>query len=112
MRPPITAVDGAADHELVAAPGMVGAVPVRGQGPPEIGLRKRGDAVLDTEFDGRIVKRRHGITDAPEQPRLVLVLVVVRIESAGCDEEDLALHLQVVAGCNQAGHGLQLGTEL
>ena len=108
----IAATYGAAQYDLVSSPRVVGAVTVRRQRAPEIGLGKRRDAVRDSEFGRRQEERGHGVADAAQQIGLVVNLLVVRVEAAGCHEEDLPLHLQLVAYGNQACDGFKLGTEL
>lgn len=92
----VAAVDGAADDNLVTTPGMIGAITVRGQRAAEIRLRKRRHAVGNAEFDGRIVKCRHRVIDTLQQSRLILILIIVGVEAAGPDKEDLPLHAQLI----------------
>ena len=64
--------DRAADHELVAAPRVIGAVAVRRERAAEIRLRERRDARGDAELDGGAIERGQAAAQVAEQARLVL----------------------------------------
>ncbi len=91
---------------------MVGAVAVRCERTPEIGLRESRDVARHSELHRRVIESCKGLADSGQQTGLVLVLVVVRIEAACRDEEHLALHLQLIARGDEAGNGTQLLAEL
>ena len=59
----------------------------------------------------RVVETLERVADRREQARLIVVLVVVGVEPAHRDEEDLPRHFQFIAHRDQLGNGAQLSRE-
>ena len=61
------AFDGPADHEVVAAPAMVGAVTVAGQRAAKVRRGEGGDLAGQAQLDGGVVEGGHGVADLAQQ---------------------------------------------
>jgi hypothetical protein len=80
--------DRATGDDLDAAPGVVGAVAVGSERPPEVRLGECHHALRDAELLHRIVEALDPVADRREQSRLIFVLAVVGVEPAHRDEKD------------------------
>ena len=96
---------------MVAAPGMVGAVPVGGQRAGEV---RRGEgrhlrAHVHAPHAGQgLVQIDHGLGQLGQVVGLVVVLVVVGVVAVHVDEEDLALDPQGRGRRHHPRHGVDL----
>ena len=102
------AFDGSADHEVVAAPAMVGAVAVAAQRAAEVGGGERRDLAGHAQLDGGVVEGGHGVADLAEQRGVVGDQVVVQVKAADRDKKHLSFGAQCAACANQPGHGFEL----
>ena len=73
----VTSFDSPAKYELIATPRVIATIAVGRQRPAEIRLGERCYAFRNADSDSRSLKRRQRFADIPQQPRLILVLVIV-----------------------------------
>src|SRR5262249_12416382 len=76
----VVTLDGAAENEVVAAPGVVRAAVRAGlEGAAELRESKTGDGVGDAEFLSGFVEGRHALADGGEQLNLLGELIAVGV---------------------------------
>ena len=97
---------------MVAAPAVVGAVAVDARRSAELGRGETRHRIGDAHFRCRRMERRERAIEFGELRGVVDELVVVRIETAEADEEDLALHLQRAAHVDQSRDHAKLAAEV
>ena len=108
----VPAPHGAAQDELVASPGVVGAAArVRLEGAAEVGEGEGRHRVLDAELDGRGVEGGEGLAHLREEVLLGVELAGVRVEAAEGGEEDLPAALQRLPHGDDRGDLLELPAE-
>ena len=103
-----SAFDGAAYHQVVAAPAMVRAIAVRCQRAAKVRRGKGCDFVSHAQLHCRVVKRGHGIADLAQHCRVLGNQVVVQIKAANRYQKHLPLGTQAGSCPNQTRHDFEL----
>ena len=86
--------DRIANNDLVAAPGVVGAVAVRRQRAPEIRSGEQGDTVLHMHLPQPAIEGGDSIVDLLQLRSVTVEQEIVVIETPETDEEHLAIGRQ------------------
>src|SRR5438067_2946771 len=105
------ALDGAAHHELVTAPSVIGAAAIRRISASEIRSGERGHILRDAQLVGRVVKRIQALAQLRKEICLAGQLIAVGVVTADRTKENLAVHAQVGPRCDQFRDHIQLLTE-
>jgi len=103
----IVSLDSAADDEVVAAPAMVSAVAVAGEGAAEVGGGKGGDLVAEAGGLHESIEVLESLTELGEELGVGCSLAVVGIEAAELDVEDLPVDAEAGAPADDAGDSLE-----
>jgi len=104
----LTALDGAAEDEVMIAPTVVGAGTARLQGAAEVGKRETSHTVGDPHFEGRVVAGGERFGDLPEKIPMLPALRSVGVKSPEVSEEYLAIQTGGGPQFDDFGHLLEL----
>src|SRR6185369_10157741 len=94
------ALDGAAHHEMVTAPGMVCAQRRSSaglQGAAKIRFGERHHLIGGSHLYRGVIERLHRLADLSQPGSLIIQFQIVRIEPAQIREKDLASHSELAA---------------
>src|SRR5207253_8089657 len=108
----ISALHGATHDDVVAAPGVIGAVAVGLVGAAEIRQREAGNIRRHAHLHGRLVERAQRLVQVVEEGILLRKLAAVGVESSHGYEEDLSPQTEGQPYLNNLRHLLQLAGEI
>mmetsp|Transcript_18242 Transcript_18242/g.41800 ORF Transcript_18242/g.41800 Transcript_18242/m.41800 type:complete len:204 (-) Transcript_18242:2196-2807(-) len=107
----LPSADGTAEHIVVPSPPVVAASSVRGERTCKLGRADKQDVVPNTLRAHLGDEAAQRAVDFAEPHLERLRHLVVHVEAAGGDEEDLALRLHGRARLDQLGHLLKLARD-